>query len=85
MICLAFAPQVPKVDGYPRKFDCDFCSGCITNFATMGHTFIWGTSASGPYHLNRADPWMDRIPMVRDHCSTFQRQIVDEGWRRGVQ
>ena len=52
------------MDGVPQKFECDHCSGCMTDFATIGHSYVWGVSPDGPYHYNKTGGWMERIPDV---------------------
>ena len=61
------------MDGVPQKFECNHCSGCVTDFATIGHSYVWGVSPTGPYHYNKTGGWMERIPDVRRsilHCSS---------------
>ncbi len=52
------------MDGVPQKFECNHCSGCVTDFATIGHSYVWGVSPTGPYHYNKTGGWMERIPDV---------------------
>ena len=60
------------MDGVPQKFECNHCSGCMTDFATIGHSYVWGVSPTGPYHYNKTGGWMERIP---DVCS-LQTPVV---------
>ena len=48
----------------PQRFECNHCSGCMTDFATIGHSYVWGVSPSGPYHYEKTGGWMERIPNV---------------------
>ena len=65
--------QVPVVDGAHQVFKCDHCSGCMTDFATIGHSYVWGVSPEGPYHYGKTGGWMERIPDVRtsSHADIF--------------
>ena len=56
--------QVPEIDGVPQTFACNHCSGCMTDFATIGHAYVWGVSPVGPYHYQKTGGWMERIPDV---------------------
>ena len=57
--------QVPVVHGKAQNFSCDHCSGCMTNFATLGFMYVFGVAPVGPYHMGKQRGWPERVPEVR--------------------
>ena len=57
--------QAPVVHGEAQNFSCNHCSGCMTNFATLGFMYVFGVAPVGPYHMGKQQGWPERVPEVR--------------------